>query len=287
MNHFTRIFKAIFVVVSIFLGTVSISAADFVVDGIYYNILSAEDKTCAVTFAGDTYSSVADEYEGDVIIPTNVQFNGIEYTITTIQRYAFGLCKNLSKINLPNSIISIERAAFTSCTNLFELVIPEKIKLITNGLCLNCTSLENIILPEGVETIEESAFNKTSISFITLPSSTQKIGKSVFNNCANLTKIQVLAKEPPTIETNTFNEKQLATITLEVPEESLSKYKIDTYWRNFSNIIKFDISTGVDISLTEESDIVEYYNILGVKVENPTKGLYIKKCGGRAYKVML
>ena len=37
----------------------------------------------------------------------------------------------------------------------------------------------------------------------------------------------------------------------------------------------------------ENCGVVEYYNILGVKVENPTKGLYIKKCGNKAYKVML
>ena len=44
-------------------------AHDFAVDGIYYNILSNENKTVAVTYRGERYDSYLDEYSGDVTIP--------------------------------------------------------------------------------------------------------------------------------------------------------------------------------------------------------------------------
>ena len=44
------------------LMPIGASAHDFEVGGIYYNITSAEDKTVAVTFSGDSYYAVDDEY---------------------------------------------------------------------------------------------------------------------------------------------------------------------------------------------------------------------------------
>lgn len=71
----------------------------------------------------------------------------------------------------------------------------------------------------------------------------------------------------------------------------MSKYKMDTVWGRFSNRAELEqedeTPTSIETVKTENGVAVEYYNILGVKVENPTKGLYIKRCGNKAYKVML
>ena len=42
----------------------------------------------------------------------------------------------------------------------------------------------------------------------------------------------------------------------------------------------------VDVN-ANESSVIEYYNLQGVKVENPSKGVYIKKQGNKAIKVVL
>ena len=59
-------------------------AYDFEADGIYYNILSSDDKTVEVTykFSGGSYS-------GDVTIPETVTNGGIEYRVTAIGDDAF------------------------------------------------------------------------------------------------------------------------------------------------------------------------------------------------------
>jgi hypothetical protein len=41
-----------------------------------------------------------------------------------------------------------------------------------------------------------------------------------------------------------------------------------------------------DVTL-DEKVAVEYFNLQGVKVENPTKGLFIKKQGNKTTKVIL
>ncbi len=47
-----------------------------------------------------------------------------------------------------------------------------------------------------------------------------------------------------------------------------------------------DLATGIEEIATENAP-VEYYNLQGVKVANPENGLFIKKQGGKATKVVL
>lgn len=82
-------------------------AADFKVDGIYYNILSEEDKTVEVTSG---YG-----YTGAVIIPASVTYNSITYSVTSIGESAFGACYGLTSIEIPEGVTSIGRRAFQDC----------------------------------------------------------------------------------------------------------------------------------------------------------------------------
>ena len=55
-------------------------------------------------------------------------------------------------------------------------------------------------------------------------------------------------------------------------------------------ILSFDDNEGIVTGIEEidaDNAPVEYYNLQGVKVENPEKGIFIKKQGGKAVKVVL
>ena len=54
------------------LCTTVVAAHDFEVDGIYYNILSEEEKTVEVTYKGISYNQYIAEYGGNVVIPKYV-----------------------------------------------------------------------------------------------------------------------------------------------------------------------------------------------------------------------
>ena len=91
------------------------SAHDFVVDGIYYKILSNEDFTVAVTCKGDYYHTFSNEYTGDVIIPETVMYDGKRYSVISINISAFSECRGLTSVAIPNSVTSIGRGAFSRC----------------------------------------------------------------------------------------------------------------------------------------------------------------------------
>ena len=80
--------KHLFTILLALVATTA-SAQGFEVDGIYYNILSEDDKTVEVT--GSPYG-----YSGDVVIPAEVTYDGSTYSVTTIGDWAFGECSAFS-----------------------------------------------------------------------------------------------------------------------------------------------------------------------------------------------
>ena len=68
--------------VAVLLVGVHAFAYDFEVDGIYYNLINKNGTTVEVT-GGKS------EYKGDVVIPSTVTYNGVEYTVTKIGNSAF------------------------------------------------------------------------------------------------------------------------------------------------------------------------------------------------------
>ena len=102
--------KLLFTIVCL-LCSIGVYAHDFEVDGIYYNITSRTDKTIEVAPRAIWYG----KYTGSVIIPENVNYNGITYNVTSIGDYAFSSSTELTEITIPNSVTSIGEGAFYGC----------------------------------------------------------------------------------------------------------------------------------------------------------------------------
>ena len=93
---------------------------------------------------------------------------------TTIGDYAFAGCKNLTSVDLPNTVTKISGYAFDNCTGLTSVTIPNSVTSIGEKAFQGCTGLKTIIIPASVQTI----------------------GTAAFSNCVNLTVIQVSAINP-------------------------------------------------------------------------------------------
>ena len=230
------------------------NAHDFEVDGIYYNILSENNKTVEVTFKGDTYSSNTNEYTGSVTIPQKVDYEGNEYTVTEIGEEAFRGCFKLLSVNIPNGVVTIGRVAFGECQKLTSVAIPGGVTSIGAWAFTDCTSLTSVVIPEGVT----------------------RIGDSAFHDCTSLISVKSLSSEEPQIDTTTFH-LTFGNISknaiLYIPEGS-SYPNWEPYFSKVEYLTEEEI-TGIEDVMPEVRKSV-IYDINGLRVKAPVKGgIYI------------
>ena len=109
-------------------SSIGVNAYDAYINGIYYN-LNQQDKTAEVTCQ---YSNLENnynfngqaDYNGKVVIPTSVVYNGITYKVEKIGVNAF-TNSNLTSITIPNSIKTVVNHSFDKCDKLEKVIIPD------------------------------------------------------------------------------------------------------------------------------------------------------------------
>lgn len=143
---------------------------------LYYSILPEGNNTVALVKM-DGKKNRYDELH--YTIPSNVSFNGTNYTVTEIGDETFDRCK-VTSVNLPSTIRKIGAFAFYS-SKLNTITIPGSVKNIGRGAFFANESLISITLNEGLEEIGDEAFRCTSITTAIIPNSVKKIGIQAFS----------------------------------------------------------------------------------------------------------
>ena len=184
---------------------------------LYYD-LNETDHTASVTFPPSGTS-----YSGDIVIPASVNYDGADYSVTsigerafsnytgltsisisnsvtTIDNYAFARCSGLTAITIPSSVTTIGEDAFISCSGLASITVETGntvydsrnncnaiIKTATNTLILGC---KNTSIPSDVTSIGDAAFYWCSgLTTITIPNGVTSIGRFAFQGCSGLTSV--------------------------------------------------------------------------------------------------
>jgi len=98
--------------------------------------------------------------------------------VTFIANHAFGNCKNLKSIELPEELLTIGSGAFHSCESLTSIVIPDSVMEIGGSAFRSCTSLFSIKLPPGLTRLSaEMIANCTNLGELYIPESVSLIGE--------------------------------------------------------------------------------------------------------------
>lgn len=115
-------------------------------------------------------------------------------TVRILASYAFYNCMTLKEVSLPEDTILqyIEEKAFANCRNLTNITLPKNLLLLGKEAFLGCESLTNIVIPSYIESIEPSLFmGCSSLTRVELPNSLTSIGDRAFRGCSSLTSIEI------------------------------------------------------------------------------------------------
>lgn len=193
--------KVFLISVILLLGNLSY-AYNFKSGELYYAGRSSTEVTeVGVTFYGNsdcTYPKwYGDKYDMTIVsIPEMVKdTNNHQYSVVSINCFAFAGDTNLVSVELPSSVYWLGESAFSGCTKLENInlqnVSGKSIYVsINKNTFWGCKKLNNVTLSEKLPSIGESAFSGCeSLSYINIPNSCTYIGNSAFIGCTALKNI--------------------------------------------------------------------------------------------------
>ena len=164
----------------------SVLAVEVEIDGLWYELLSKTKEAKVIQYKNNS------KYSGDIVIPQNLEYEGVTYSVTNIGDNAFSGCKKLTSITIPNSVTSIGVSAFRYCSGLTSVTIPNKVITIGSFAFDYCNHLTSVTIPNSVTTIEWCAFaGCSSLTSVTIPNSVTTIGGNAFMQCTGLTSATI------------------------------------------------------------------------------------------------
>ncbi len=244
---------------------------------------------------------------------TNLEKVAFDYGIiggnTEIFKYAFNMCSEIQQLILPKKVTSISEFAFYTCSNLNYIEVEKGNPIYESGdgnntlLKINTQNIvpyvslvlatKNAEIPKNVSVLAPYSFLDDRSSVV-IPENVVTIENNAFIECDKLTDVYMKSSTPPSMtqtvsNVGAFSSGRLSNMTLHVPVGSLDTYSNPVLdWCLFGNIVEWEPSGIDDIEIDEcVNDPVVYYNMQGVKVDNPQNGIFIKKQGAKTTKVLM
>ena len=211
------------------------AAYAFTLDGIVYSD-SISSNTVFVT----GYTS---DLPADVVIPSEVTYEGTAYPVAAIDSIAFKDCTSLTSIEIPACITRIAGTAFLGCTSLASVVISDGNDVLTiDGNYL-------IIYEDGTPCVEHVSLfvsnplkdiyvgrnlsydnysppfsNKTELSKLTIGNRVTEIGRSAFSGCTSLSEVEIPDNVTVVGDYSFYGCKSLTSVVLPDSISKIGKY---------------------------------------------------------------
>ena len=104
----------------------------------------------------------AEKVEGEVIVPSQVEYEGKSYPVTVIDREAFHGMKMKSLV-LPDSVVEIKDSAFKNCDCLMDVYLGNNLKKIGDSAFEWCEYLRYMPIPASVRQVGYHALHRTAL----------------------------------------------------------------------------------------------------------------------------
>ena len=124
------------------LCSIGVSAYDFEVDGLQYNVVSLDALYCVLAGSNNGF-------EGDVVIPEQVNYATRTLTVVGLEDRLFRGCSKMTGITIPSTISSISDYAFEGCSGLTSVTIPNSMTSISEGAFKGCSGITNVVIEDG------------------------------------------------------------------------------------------------------------------------------------------
>ena len=177
-------------------------------------------------------------YVGNVVIPSQIQYKGQTYTVTSISSSSFSGCDELLSVQLPSSVRAVSSCAFLGCTNLRQVSLPATIQTFGSCAFTGCTSLQQLMLPRHTELVDSlTLYCCASLTSVVLPHRIQTVCQGAMEHLPAMEHLYCFASTPPVVEQGAFSLSDQRQCTLHVPTESIEQYRLSPIWSDFYKIV--------------------------------------------------
>ena len=181
---------------------------DAIEKGFTFMIIDAEKHECQAVHY-DKFLG------GDVVIPSIVAINGVDYTVTGIAVKTFHRCDKITSLTIPATVREIGEDFLGYNPRLERITVEDGSRYYKDidgilytadgATLLKCPEhyFDPVAVPDGVRTIAERAFQSSRITSVVLPNTLNEIGYAAFSWCYHLTKVTIPASVT-TLERSVF-----------------------------------------------------------------------------------
>ena len=159
-------------------------------------VVSAEEDNAAYGSYGDliyrietdgtlTIVDCKEEAEGVVVIPSE----SYDKPITKIEAFAFQNCKDITEVQIPDSVTEIDANAFAD--SFVQEQQDGPIYTVDSWVVSYDKEYAEVTLPEDIRGIANSTFSESEITKITIPGSVKTIPTNLFSFCENLEEVEL------------------------------------------------------------------------------------------------
>jgi hypothetical protein len=148
MKRITNFSKQLFVLAFFMACCFTVSAYDFMVDSLSYNVIAENEVEV-------THNDSA-RVSGDVVIPATIVHDGITYHVTRIGDDAFRGCA-ITSIDIPEGVTAINFFAFNGCSHLEYIEFPNSLVSLGRWVFYNCRSIKTLNIPRNLTDIAYTA----------------------------------------------------------------------------------------------------------------------------------